>query len=202
MKCSEVRREIPDYIFGKLPEPEHTAIGGHLATCPACKAEADELQTAFAGIAGEKPWEPDAAYWSTLLPRIHERIEKRRRRLIPAWVTRALMPAAAALALIIAVGRLLPTAPAGGPQDLSSVLRQTSADELQDFVDQHSVAGAIDVSDRATAADDRALLKGFISDESEGVIDESDQESVLDNMSDNDAEAVIAVLEKNAQSAN
>ena len=43
MKCNEVKIQLNDYIDGLLPEDTGKAIGEHLAECPECRKEYDEL---------------------------------------------------------------------------------------------------------------------------------------------------------------
>ncbi len=202
MTCTEIRKDLPDYVLGKMADPDREAIARHLAACTACRAEVEEMEAAFSALAKNQPWQPDASYWSTLLPRIHERIETKRRRLIPEWVLRALLPAAAALALVLLVGRVMQTGPRNGPQDLSTVLSQTPSEELQDFVDQNSIDGILEASDRATTADDQTVLKTLVVDEGGTFVDESDQESMLESVPEKDADAVASILEQRKRSEN
>jgi len=39
MNCSRVLRELPGYLDGTLPAPEHALLRQHLETCPTCRAE-------------------------------------------------------------------------------------------------------------------------------------------------------------------
>jgi hypothetical protein len=43
MQCEQFKEQLPDYLLGILPEPALAQIQSHLALCPACKQETDDV---------------------------------------------------------------------------------------------------------------------------------------------------------------
>ncbi len=71
MKCDEVRTFLDDYLDRSLGEPEREAVTSHLASCPACAAELEELRTLLADVAAlPEAIEPERDLWGEIEPRL------------------------------------------------------------------------------------------------------------------------------------
>ena len=105
MTHEEVIERLDDWIAAELPEEERGAIDLHLAVCPACRAEADELRALVAEVAA-LPGEllPDRELWSGIAARISAApVAARGGRRAPRWLSMA------AAAVILVTGSSLLT---------------------------------------------------------------------------------------------
>jgi anti-sigma factor RsiW len=118
------------YVLGALPPAESAAFEGHLAGCPACRAEVEELRPAVDALpASVPPLEPPRALRDRLLTDVHREAEllaaagpeadrpPQRHRgplrgRLPRWVSAA--AAVAALGVAVVVGFAIGSG--GGPQ--------------------------------------------------------------------------------------
>lgn len=206
MKCNDARRRLPDFVGNALTTEEEAMVKKHLDGCAACRREEVAMRELIGLLGKDAPWTPPAPYWDTLLPRIHSRIDAKAERRMPAWIVRVAVPlAAAALVAVIAI----PSLPTGGtvpPRNLQEALQGVPGEELQSFAEQQSVDAIADPVqypiDNSAFADDKVILKEILSDEIQVVQVESlDQESTLYAMSDQEAEEVVAKLERSLLSA-
>src|SRR5687768_8145091 len=83
--CAEWQEHLAGWLVAQLPPEEEAALGDHLATCPACRAEADSL-LAVAAVSlgadpGAVPWRPtvDEPPPPDLADRIVARVARERR---------------------------------------------------------------------------------------------------------------------------
>lgn len=74
MTCSELDRELTAYLAGELDELSARAARGHLRTCAACRARAEDharIRDELAGLGGARP-EPPPAMWDAIWTRLGE----------------------------------------------------------------------------------------------------------------------------------
>ena len=139
MTCSQFDRlaaEIADYLAGTLDDDATTTLQGHLAACPACRAEVDGLASLWAGLGLLPDEEPSEALRARFYARLESELavaEGRRRDagglagLLARWwwpgggaPLRQALAAAALVAVGVAVGAGwrgggAPSHAAGGP---------------------------------------------------------------------------------------
>jgi hypothetical protein len=72
----EIKLMLPDYAMDKLNPDEKKIVDNALEKSPELKTLYEELSGTFNFVSSVKLEEPLAQYWSTLLPRIHEKIEE------------------------------------------------------------------------------------------------------------------------------
>lgn len=72
----EIRLMIPDYVTGSLGENEMKAVEGAISENAELREFYLEMKDAFEFVGKVNPEEPSPAYWNSLIPRIHERIEQ------------------------------------------------------------------------------------------------------------------------------
>ena len=77
MNCNEIQYQLPDYLAGKLSGEEQTFVSEHIASCRSCRMEAEHLAALIVEIKRAAPWAPPRAYFDSLLPRIHQRIDEK-----------------------------------------------------------------------------------------------------------------------------
>lgn len=112
-----LRQDLGAFVLGALPVDEAAAVEAHLATCPGCRAERDDLLPVSAALgdlrsAGPVPAETEAAP-ADLETRVLERVERERaRERRTTWVRRAgLAAVAGAAAAVVLVAGLAVTRP-------------------------------------------------------------------------------------------
>jgi anti-sigma factor RsiW len=82
MSCGKAKKRIPLFVGGELSEREAGRVRRHLETCPACRAEAAEIETArtavrrMAEAGSEADW--TTAEWSRMIREITRQPEERR----------------------------------------------------------------------------------------------------------------------------
>lgn len=105
---AHVTDDLELYALGALAEPDSVRIAGHLAECPACRAQAADLAGIVEALAGTLPGrEPSLALRSRILASARESAAPVPRTAI-AWVQRArrsvpVLALAAAVTLLIGV---------------------------------------------------------------------------------------------------
>lgn len=129
MKCEKVKYLLPDYLRGMLTDDEMSLVAQHLHECKDCPRELASLQQLYARLDAQLPKAPADHYWTTLLPRIHERNESRRYR-APRWVPRFAFPLVA-----LVLGTSLYLFLSGGPDvdtesGIVEVIQEMSSEEI------------------------------------------------------------------------
>lgn len=102
MRCDDVLINLPDYLLEKTDPNLHKSIEFHLATCPRCRAELEEMREPVRML-GEIGYEeyPDS-FWLGLHASIMEKVSAPERR--APWKVPAFAGALAALILVVGVG--------------------------------------------------------------------------------------------------
>jgi len=74
MTCRDVEARLSAYLDGELDATASSALRGHLRTCAACNAVAEDHAKIAGALAGlhEQPIEPPAALWDGVLARLGE----------------------------------------------------------------------------------------------------------------------------------
>jgi hypothetical protein len=124
--------ELVDALEGTLAD----ARAAHVAACPACAAQLDDLRAIAARAAGGDVPEPPAFFWNQLSARVRAAVAEESPTARPgialqwAWGGRWLRPAmAAAAAVLIALGWTLSQGPQpAGPTAAPTVAMRTSDD--------------------------------------------------------------------------
>lgn len=73
----DIKQLIPDYITGSLDESEKFEVEKALQESSDLKSFYSDMKDTFEFVGNVKFEEPSPQYWSTLLPRIHEKIDAR-----------------------------------------------------------------------------------------------------------------------------
>ncbi|MFH0991886.1 MAG: zf-HC2 domain-containing protein [bacterium] len=94
---------LPDFLNGTLDGETSKAVENHLLSCAKCRQESDALRSLFTQLeAGKHPIVP-SGYFSTIVPRVRERIEKPTLFRISLYssILQRMAPVVAAAALVI-----------------------------------------------------------------------------------------------------
>ncbi len=102
--CRVVHDALPDAAAGLADDAVRLQVEKHLAVCATCRDDFALMRTALDGLAQEKTVpDPGHAYWTTLLPRIHERIEQQQgaHERVPALIPRLVLPLGVLLIVLV-----------------------------------------------------------------------------------------------------
>jgi hypothetical protein len=72
----EIKLLLPDYISGNIEPENKMLVDEAMKSSPELQELMNEMSGTFGFVSKVKYREPDPAYWTNLLPRIHERIEQ------------------------------------------------------------------------------------------------------------------------------
>jgi putative zinc finger protein len=97
------REALSAYLDGELREDERRAVDLHLAACPSCARELEELASLDALARDAVPPEAPAGYFDDLPSRVRARIRAPRRRTSPLW----LVPLAAGVMVAVLAPQVL-----------------------------------------------------------------------------------------------
>jgi hypothetical protein len=94
---------LPDFALGKLNEEDIVGVEAHLEGCAQCRMDLAELKETFASIGLGRNAAVPASYFSSILPRVHERLEQRQRSrwMISPVVEKIALPLGAAIVIAI-----------------------------------------------------------------------------------------------------
>jgi hypothetical protein len=71
MNCEDMQPLLPDYWDNTLDEADRLVLRQHLEQCPACRAEAEELQRVWTGLSATQPESPSGQ----MRERFYDRLE-------------------------------------------------------------------------------------------------------------------------------
>lgn len=199
MKCDEARIELAAFIPGGTGGVMPDTLGGHLAVCDGCRAwfgRARELEATIADIPDVEG--PDAAYWVSIVPRLRDGIESRRKagRSLPESLV---LRFSAACVLLFLLYLMAATPP--GRVDLREAVTTLSGNELYDLQQAQKYSGLLSVYENGSAAGDgnsiTDLLGELISDEPLAVYYAAlDPADVVRSMDESEFSAFVDLLEK------
>jgi len=128
MTCETAQAQLLDYVEGELEEARRPGLQEHVAACPHCRRELQEIERLRGVLGRERVPDPGAAFWAEFPDRVWQAYRSEQSaapRLGPgarigAMLERALaprlwVPAAAMLALVTGVALFFPLERSGGP---------------------------------------------------------------------------------------
>ncbi len=129
---------LPDYLTRRLEEPLQLGVERHLEECATCRAELRELRETFQNLQAHRPTQPPHGYFTSVLPRVRERLEDDSRgwTLAHPLVTRLAAPLAAGLIILLVLIRVpFPSGDVAKDHNpLQPVLSNVDSEELLDLV--------------------------------------------------------------------
>ncbi|MCX6144227.1 MAG: hypothetical protein NTZ35_13510 [Ignavibacteriales bacterium] len=138
MRTEHVEYCLPEYLNGTLEDPLRPGVEKHLKYCSSCSAELTGLRQTMEMLDSHGTAGPPSAYFTTVLPRVRERLEGEESRNLfsgPLLIRLALPIGAAALVLFILLSLPFPgTEAETGHNPLQAVMHGSTTDELVDVV--------------------------------------------------------------------
>jgi hypothetical protein len=116
-----VQYDLMDYAANRLNADERRRVEGHLHLCSRCQADYSSLLATVAHVSDKQITGPNSVYYSTILPRVRERINSRQP---SSWtesirITKIVLPLAVFVFIIILLSRV--------PQESPGEFSQTDA---------------------------------------------------------------------------
>jgi hypothetical protein len=201
MKCKELRYQLPDFISNKLSDQEKTEIEKHLATCISCRQELETLSGLFSDLKTVKIEPPSQLYWTSLLPRIHDKIEKPTSSILPEWATRFALPVAAAILLIISTITFTPWKSERELTDFQTMLQQLEPEELQSVAEKQNYSGILEspisliAQNTSLTVDDDVLKQILITDTLNTLPSDIDFQEIVEAFSNQQIEQLVLRIE-------
>ena len=202
MTCREIRYQLPDFVQGTLGDEPSEAVRAHVAGCPLCRLEVEQLNALFAQLGELKVVVPPSpAYWASVLPRVHEAGGKRRSLLWLGRIQPAALPLAAAMALALFLLEMSPFKADVSSVDLQSTISQFKADELQEVNQQQVSVGMVEPVGQdeptLTSDADTDVLQDLLSEERDhAAVTDIDHETLLQALNEQDAVDLVSLLEQ------
>jgi hypothetical protein len=131
MNHNVIRQHLPDFVNRKLFEDVEKKILEHIQTCKDCTEEVEQLKIFFTSAKRENAWVPPEQYFVSVLPKIHQRIEKKRFFDVPQGILRLVLPMAALVVMVVFFLQLFPVPSTQRNTELQLLLQQMSVEELQ-----------------------------------------------------------------------
>ncbi|MBI1804639.1 MAG: zf-HC2 domain-containing protein [Ignavibacteriae bacterium] len=202
MTCKDARYELPDFVRRKPADESAVTVAAHLEQCTSCRSELEQFRSLLMDLETVKP--PSLSHsvdWASVLPRVHERIEKQRSFILPEWVQRFALPLAAAIAVALFVIKVIPLSTSDSFADLQATLQQLAPEELQDVAQQQSIAEIVEPAsqdEQAITSDaDTAVLKNILTDENNrSSVADLDHETLLQSLDEQEASDLVSMLEQ------
>ncbi|MCL5423015.1 MAG: zf-HC2 domain-containing protein [Nitrospirae bacterium] len=73
MKCSQIRKMISPYVDDELGPDDKKAFASHIADCPGCKKELEEIQSVHQFFTSTERYEAPLGFSTRVMARIEER---------------------------------------------------------------------------------------------------------------------------------
>ena len=138
MHTDHIKYLLPEYIDGTLDESLRPSVDEHLRSCSACTSELAGLQRTMKMLESRKAGGPPNGYFTTVLPRVQERLDGEESPSIFAHplISRLALPLClAVMAIAILLSLPFPSNDAENAQNpLRAVMHGTPNDELVDVV--------------------------------------------------------------------
>jgi predicted anti-sigma-YlaC factor YlaD len=201
---------LPDYLRGALESAIAAGVEAHLESCPACRAELESLRETFAALDQTRKEEIPGAYFSSILPRVYQRLERREK--LP-WistpvVSKFLLPLGVVVVLLVVVWHLpVVWESTGGENILKTALSSASTDDIVEILQEDITLPYVSSMDttiltRALADEQfvhRQLISEALNSETTSpfeVFADVSPQQVLNDLQESDAERVLQRLEK------
>jgi hypothetical protein len=198
---------LPDYVRGTLNSDEMIGIEDHLRTCAACRKDLAEIKETFAAIDREVTKDVAKAYFATLIPKIHERIDQQRnvRWIFNPILGKIVLPLGAAIIVAALVWQipayyqssanrngLLAAVDASTPEEIAEMLQANIPNHEMSSFNNAIISGVL-ANDRFV---DRELVREALASESTSpfnVVADMSPQQFLDGFGES---AVTNVLDK------
>ncbi len=134
MHTEHIEYLIPEYLDGTLADSLRPGVEEHLQHCGSCRTEFEQLRQTMEMLETQGTVSPPDGYFTTVLPRVRERLERKESRSIfanPLLFRLAIPMGLGALALFIVLSLPFPAnEPEVAHNPLQAVMHGTTNDEL------------------------------------------------------------------------
>jgi hypothetical protein len=213
MDCDRIQYLLVELREGTISQEEREVVERHVATCVRCTEDLKLIDQAFEALRNVEDEEVPTHYFTNLLPRIQERLDRRPAHAsgfaLPLWLQRFLAPVSAGAVLACMIGTYILFNPMADTmqshlREMVSELPKEDIDEVTESVSYANVlARTMDPSQRLMETiSNPALVSRQI--ERELVNDQLDHghspsillpaENPLDDVNDEDVDSVIRKL--------
>jgi hypothetical protein len=199
---------IDDRLLSMTSADREPAFDGeereHIRACARCRERTSEAVAMFARLAaasgpqGSRPDAPGPAYWTSIVPRLRQRLEAGPRGAYRWWepaIRTALMPAAAAVVLAVFLVISAVRAPVTGP---TVALSSLSESELHDLGLAGSTTGLLEIAETTGASEWTVadFISDLVSEEGDTVLYAvADPEEILPHVDEEQFTEIVALLE-------
>jgi hypothetical protein len=194
---------LVEYSRGELDPAERRRVERHAEQCPACKYDLTNLLTAEDALANRRMQSPGPDYFLSILPRVRDRLEGRRR---PGWnfnglLARIALPLGASIACILILMNLHSTSSESNSQvkALQQMTEGWTYDEVVDAVASQSMLlpsygnrGPNEVVESRQLFEDRFVHNALLAQISVGEVGEANMEDVLSSLNKEQVEWILA----------
>jgi hypothetical protein len=128
---------LPDFARGKLGDDDVRSVETHLHECEVCRSELEQIRRTLASIGESETLEIPGSYFSSILPRVRETIDRRNR---SVWnshplITRVVLPTGAAVVLAALLWLMpLRNGAMGTKDSLQSVVDSASPEDIAEIL--------------------------------------------------------------------
>lgn len=198
MERDELYQLLIDYAEGTLDPSLKPAIEAELNKSAALRDELAVLQNTFAQLQHYEANDVPAQYFTTLLPRIRERIESHsrwKRFFIPLWVEKFAAPATALCVLMFIAGLYIVFLPDNARPAIYSVVRQSEPEEVEQLMIFDTPFGSTsNFSSTPIVVNDNIIMREFLMTSSiyDNVVNDT---QILAQLDEQEIEQIVQQLE-------
>ncbi len=139
MRTVHVNILLPDYVRGILDKGDLTRVEEHLRSCLVCQTELAEVKEILATIEQAGAEEVPKGYFSTILPRVHQRLDQRTHF---DWgknavLNKIVLPLGAAIVVAVLLWRIpMPNGATVKDETLLAAVDSATSDEIAQIVQE------------------------------------------------------------------
>jgi hypothetical protein len=137
VRIEHVEHLLPEYLNSTLDDVLRPGVEEHLKHCSACAGELAELRQTMEFLDAQATTGPPDGYFTTVLPRVRERMEEKESRNVfanPLIIRLALPIGVAVLALFILLSLPFPANEIEGHNPLQAVMHGSTTQDLVEVV--------------------------------------------------------------------
>ncbi len=200
MKCKEIKYLLPDYVKNKLEEYEQLEVSEHLEKCRKCAEEKAAIFAVLQQMDTQTIVQPSEIYWTNLLPRIHDRISRKKKNLLWEIASRGSIPLVTTIVAIFVLVRVFTSDYSNVEQLSTTHITENKAELYTENGDSLSREGLflvdyLDITENNISSTD--VLQKIMLEENQ--VFESDQinnETTIHTLNDDEVNNLLAILGK------
>lgn len=200
MKCKEIKYLLPDYVKHKVEENEQLEVSKHLEKCNKCAEEKAAIFAVLQQIETQPIVQPSEIYWTNLLPRIHERISRKKKNVLWEIAYRGSIPLVTAIVAIFVLVRVFTSDYSKVEQASTTPIAKNQVELYTDNADSLGreglfLADYLDMTENNISSSD-VLQKIMTEANNIFEIDHINIDASINTLNDDEVENLLAILEK------